>query len=61
MQFSYLKLFLFLTVIESSVPIISYFCSFFLMPVNFASLVYKLCFTFQTRQDTRTLFILECI
>ena len=40
---------------------ISYSFSFFFWPVNCASLVYNLHAAFGTSQNTRTLFITECI
>ena len=61
MQFSYLKVFLVLTFIEVQFKVLATFLAFFFWLVNFVSLVYKLCVTFQTFQDTRTLFILEFI
>ena len=52
MQFSFLHriCICIFTLIESSVPNLATFVAFFFWPANFASLLYKLCFTFPTRQ-----------
>lgn len=49
-----------LVLTESSVLTIRNLLNFFFRPVNYASLIYKLCVSLQTCQDSRT-FMLECI